>query len=144
VLLRVEPALGHGPVAGGGDEAGELRVGDLVPVDPERRDGDRVRGALLGPLLVVAHGEGAARDPDHASVRAALAIGQPTVDGAQRPRGRVGQGCGERQENARGCDSEADHRSAFGRMAFRADGIVGELPLGVTMAHGVEPSLSRP
>ena len=86
MVLGLEPALGDGDVAGRRDEAGELRVGHLVAVDPEALDGDLVRRPLLRPLVVVAHGEGAALDPDHAGMRA-VAFRQARI-GIAEPGGR--------------------------------------------------------
>jgi DNA-binding MurR/RpiR family transcriptional regulator len=47
VVPGIEPALGQGDVARGRDEARELGVGDLVPIDPEAVDPDLVRRALI-------------------------------------------------------------------------------------------------
>ena len=58
---RVERPLGDRDVAGRLDERGELRVRDLVPVDPEPVHADAVRGRLLRVVLVRAHRELAAR-----------------------------------------------------------------------------------
>ena len=44
--------LGKRDVAGGGDEARELRVGDIVTIDPEARDRDLARQRLFGVVIV--------------------------------------------------------------------------------------------
>ena len=86
MVLRVEAALGDRHMARGLDEPGELGVGHLVPVDPEAPTVTSC-AARLRPLLVVAHGEAAARDPDHAGGAAAAiaaAIKPRRVAGASR------------------------------------------------------------
>jgi sec-independent protein translocase protein TatC len=98
ILPRIEAVLGDGDVARGRDEGGELGVGDLVAVDPEGADGDLVRRAFLGPLLVIAHGEGAAVEPHHA-LGWAIARGQAAIGLAERLGGgrQRGQEEGEKQ-----------------------------------------------
>ena len=51
------------------DKAGELRVGDLVPIDVEGRDVDMMRWPLVKIAVVLAHGEFAAGHKDHAPGR---------------------------------------------------------------------------
>jgi hypothetical protein len=78
-------ALGDGPAPRGRDEAGELRVGYLVPVDPEAADGDLVCGPLFRALVVVAHRERAALDPHHPGMRT-VTFGQAGIAVAQSGR----------------------------------------------------------
>ncbi len=60
--------FGFGEVVGGGDEGGEVAVGDGVGVDGEGREGDGADGALAvggeGVAIVGAHEEGAAGECD--------------------------------------------------------------------------------
>ncbi len=59
---RVERSLRDRDVAGRRHERGEGGVRDLVPVDPDRVDGDVVNRRLLGVVRVRAHPERAAGD----------------------------------------------------------------------------------
>ena len=68
-FLGIEAALRDRLIAGLFDETGELGVGHLMTVDPEARDLHRMRGLLLGALVVGPHGETPAFDPDHARRR---------------------------------------------------------------------------
>ena len=119
MVSRVQPALGDGDVAGRLDEAGERRVGDLVPIDPEALDRDLVRGALLGLLAVIAHGETAALDPHHPGVRA-VAFGQAGITIAQRGRRDLAGLQGVRKDQEGG-HARADHRAGVApRTAHRS------------------------
>ena len=83
ILGWIEALFGDGDIACSLDEGAELGVGHLVAVDPKGRNGDLVRGALLRPFVVVAHGEGAALEPHRpggrrvALVQAAIGIAEP-------------------------------------------------------------------
>src|SRR4051812_35046009 len=66
VVQRVGAALGDGDVAGGPDEAAELRDGDRALVDPESLDLGAADGPLLRIEVLGAHEERAAGDPGHA------------------------------------------------------------------------------
>ena len=63
---RVERSLGDRCVSRRLDEGVELPVGDLVAVDPEAFDADRVGRAFLRVVRVGAHPERRPLDPDHA------------------------------------------------------------------------------
>jgi len=78
MLLRIEPALGDGDMVRRLDEPCELGIRHLVTVDPEAPDRHFVRGALFRALVVVAHREAAALDPDHAGVWA-VTFGQAGI-----------------------------------------------------------------
>ena len=69
IVRRIDATLGHRDIARGRDEGCELRVRDLVTVDPEAFERDAVRRPLLGPFVVLAHDEAAAFDPHHAGGR---------------------------------------------------------------------------
>ena len=62
---RVERPLGECHVAGGGDERGEVGIGDGVPIDPEAIDRDAMRGPLLRIVRVRSHAERAASNLRH-------------------------------------------------------------------------------
>src|SRR5260370_42274191 len=64
----IERALGHGQVAGLGDEAGELFVGDRVAIDPEAANSYFMDGTLFDVELVRTHAKRPARNPDHVRV----------------------------------------------------------------------------
>ncbi len=69
VLRRIRWDLAERHVAGGFDEAPELRVGDRCDVHPETIDMDPVRRRFLRVVMVRAHAVGTARNPDHARIR---------------------------------------------------------------------------
>ena len=69
VVGRVGGPLGHGDVPSLVDEAGELGVGDGVPVDPEPIHRHLVSRRLLRVVMVGAHQERPAGYPDHGGRR---------------------------------------------------------------------------
>jgi hypothetical protein len=64
----IERALGHGQVAGLGDEAGELFVRNCVAIDPEAVNSYFMDGTLFNVELVRTHAKRPARNPDHVRV----------------------------------------------------------------------------
>src|SRR4029453_15243966 len=69
VVGRVGDPLGHRHMPGCPGEAGELGVGDGVPVDPEPVHADLVGRRLLWVVVVRSHQVAAAGDPAHARPR---------------------------------------------------------------------------
>ena len=70
-FLPVDGPLGHGFVAGGSNELGEVGVADRVGIDPEGSHFHVVRRLLVGVSIVRirTHGELTPRDEDHAGGR---------------------------------------------------------------------------
>ena len=74
-----------------------------------------MRAALLGPLVVVAHGEGAARDPDHAGGRAGV-FRQAGIVVAPALLG-LGGGCDEQR---RAVSEHCLHGAVPGKIVFQS------------------------
>src|SRR5260370_34953496 len=60
----IERALGHGQVAGLGDEAGELFLGNRVAIDPEATNSYFMDGTLFNVDLFRTHAKRPARNQD--------------------------------------------------------------------------------
>ena len=65
IIPGVRLALGHGDMARGLHEGGELTIGHGGGVHPEAIHDNPVRGRLFDIVPVRSHAEGAAGDPDH-------------------------------------------------------------------------------
>ena len=69
IILRIGHDLGDGDVASSLDELPELPVRHRIAVHPKTVHRDSVRRRFFGIMLVRAHAECAARNPDHPIVR---------------------------------------------------------------------------
>src|SRR5262245_57550019 len=92
--LWIDTALGKRLVASSIDEFRELRVGHLMPINPETVDLDRMTEPFLRPFLVRSHHEAAARDEDHSRLIAVVGWqgkADPRLTALHRPISPVGQ-----------------------------------------------------
>src|SRR5215471_1546915 len=65
IVLRIGPRLCECDVTCCVDEFAKLTIGDRRPVHPKATHVDTMRRCLLGIMLVGAHAERPARNPDH-------------------------------------------------------------------------------
>jgi hypothetical protein len=72
VVLGIGRDLGPGDVAGRLDEGPKLRIRHGCRIDPESVDFDAMDGRLLRIVVIGAHAEGAAGNPDHVGRRGGL------------------------------------------------------------------------
>jgi hypothetical protein len=65
IILRIRQRLRERHMACCIDELAEIVIGDRPALDPEAPHGDTMGRRLFGIVLVGAHAERAARNPDH-------------------------------------------------------------------------------